>query len=69
MQGVQVQSLVTELRSHIFYGAKKPKPKKEKQYCNKFNKDFLKNNKIKIEIKNAWNTEEKFRSEQIFRFN
>ena len=53
MQGVQVQSLVTELRSHIFYGAKKPKPKKEKQYCNKFNKDFLKNNKIKIEIKNA----------------
>ena len=32
---------------HI-YAAKKPKPKKEKQYCNKFNKDFKKITKSKL---------------------
>ena len=35
MQGVQVQSLVRELRSH-----EKIKHRKQKQYYNKFNKDF-----------------------------
>ena len=35
MQGVQVQSLVRELRSH-----EKIKHIKQKQYYNKFNKDF-----------------------------
>ena len=37
LQGVQVSSLVVELRSHMPC-AKKNKTK-EKQYCNKFNKD------------------------------
>ena len=37
VQGLRVQSLVGELRA---LAAKKPKHK-QKQYCNKFNKDFL----------------------------
>ena len=39
MQEVQVRSLVGELRSHIPCG----KNIKQKQYCNKFNKDLKKN--------------------------
>ena len=38
MQGVQVQSLVGELRSHMPCDQKKKT--KQKQYCNEFNKDF-----------------------------
>ena len=41
MQGVQVQSLVQELRSHKPQGQKKQNLK-QKQYCNKFNKGFKK---------------------------
>ena len=40
MQGVWVQSLVTELRSHMPPGQKPKKHKQQKQYCNKFNKDL-----------------------------
>ena len=40
MQGVQVQSLVRELRSHKPYSQKKKPKHKQKQYYNKFNKDF-----------------------------
>ena len=39
MQKVWVESLVVELRSHMPCG-QKPKHKQQKQYCNKFNKDF-----------------------------
>ena len=39
MQGVWVQSLVGELRSHTPHG-QKTKNIKQKQYCNNFNKDF-----------------------------
>ena len=39
MQGVLVQSLVGEQRSHVPCGQKNPKQKTE-AYCNKFNKDF-----------------------------
>ena len=46
MQGVWVWSLVEELRSHTPQGQKKRKEKnqntKQKQYCNKFNKNFKK---------------------------
>ena len=38
-QGVQVPSLVGELRSHMTWGQKKQNIK-QKQYCNKYNKDF-----------------------------
>ena len=38
-QGVQVQSLVEELRSHMPCGQKNQSIK-QKQYCNKFNKDL-----------------------------
>ena len=38
-QGVWVPSLVGELRSHMPHGQKKQNIK-QKQYCNKFNKDF-----------------------------
>ena len=38
MQGLGVQSLVGELRSHMSCGQKTKQ--KQKQYCNKFNKDF-----------------------------
>ena len=38
MQGVQIQSLVGELRSYMPWGQKTKT--KQKQYCNKFNKDF-----------------------------
>ena len=38
MQGVQILSLVEKLRSHLPY-AQEPK-QKQKQYCNKFNKNF-----------------------------
>ena len=37
-QGVQVRSLVREQRSHMLHGP--PKYIEQKQYCNKFNKDF-----------------------------
>ena len=39
-QGVQVWSLVGELRTHMPWN-QKTKHKQQKQYCNKFNKDFL----------------------------
>ena len=42
MQGVRVQSLVGELRSHRPRGQKNQNIKKQKQYCDKFNKDFKK---------------------------
>ena len=38
MQGMRVQSLFGELRSHMPCGQKNIK---QKQYCNKSNKDFL----------------------------
>ena len=41
MQGVQVQSLIGELRSHMPCGQKNQNIK-QKQYCNKFNKDLKK---------------------------
>ena len=44
MQGVQVQSLVGELGSHMPCGQKNKKMK-QKQYCNKLNKDFIKKKK------------------------
>ena len=40
-QRVQIQSLVRELKSHMPHGQKTPNIK-QKQYCNKFNEDFLK---------------------------
>ena len=42
MQGVRVLSLFGELQSHMLCGQKKKKTQniKQKQYCNKFNKDF-----------------------------
>ena len=40
VQGVWVRSLVRELRSHTAQGQKNPKHKQQKQYYNKFNKDF-----------------------------
>ena len=39
MQGVGVRSLVGELRSHMPQGPENQSIK-QKQYCNKFNKDF-----------------------------
>ena len=39
MQGVQVQSLLGKLRSHLACGQKKQSIK-QKQYCNKLNEDF-----------------------------
>ena len=39
MQGVQVPFLAGELRSHMPHGQKNQNTK-QKQYCNKFNKDF-----------------------------
>ena len=39
MQGVQVWSLVRELRSHM-PRSQKTENIKQKQYCNKFNKEF-----------------------------
>ena len=39
MQGMWIQSLVGKLRSHMPIG-KTPAYKQQKQYCNKFNKDF-----------------------------
>ena len=39
VQGAQVPSLVRELRSHTPQG-QNTKNIKQKQYCNKFNKDF-----------------------------
>ena len=43
------QSLVRELRSHMPQGQKEKKPKnlKQKQYCNKFNKDFKNGPRLK----------------------
>ena len=46
MEGVWVQSLVGELRSHMPGGKKQQNktkektPIKQKEYCNKFNKDL-----------------------------
>ena len=45
MHGMQVKPLVGELRSQMPWGKKKKKKKrdiKQKQYCNKFTKDFKK---------------------------
>ena len=53
MQGVQVQSLVGELRPHMPWGPK-PKNVKQKQYCDKFNEDF-KNGPHKKIFKNPQN--------------
>ena len=41
MQGRQVRSLVRELRSHMAHGQENQNIK-QKQYCNKFNKDLKK---------------------------
>ena len=41
IQGVQVQTLARELRSHIPQG-QRVKNIKQKLYCNKFNKDLKK---------------------------
>ena len=46
MQGVQILSLVEELRSHLPH-AQEPK-QKQKQYCNKFNKNFKNGPRQKI---------------------
>ena len=56
VQGVWVRSLVGELRSHIAH-SQKTKNIKQKQYCNKFNKDLnngphQKKKKKSIEAKN-----------------
>ena len=41
MQGLQVQSLVRELKSHTPHGQKNQNiKKKQKQYCNKLKKDL-----------------------------
>ena len=40
--GEWVQSLLWELRSYMPQVAEKPKHKKQRQYCNKLNKDFKK---------------------------
>ena len=50
MQGVQVWSLVGELRSHISRG-QKSQNKKQKQYCNKFNKHYKNGSHRKKQIK------------------
>ena len=43
MQGVWVGSLIRELRSHLPCGQKKKTQNiKERQYCDKFNKDLKK---------------------------
>ena len=39
MQGLQIQSLIGEPRSHMPQG-QQTEHKQQKQYCNKFNKDF-----------------------------
>ena len=43
MQGVQFQSLVMELRSHMAHAAKTPKHKQQKKYCKNSIKDLKKN--------------------------
>ena len=56
MQGVQVLSLVRDLRSHMI-GSPKNQNVKQKQYCNKFNKDFKNcphQKKKKILKKHKW---------------
>ena len=53
--GVWVQSLIGELRSHMSWGQKKKKQQKQKQYCNKFIKDFKNGPHQKIFIK-SWVT-------------
>ena len=40
MQGLRVRSLVGELGSHMPRGQKTKQNIEEKQYCNRFNKDF-----------------------------
>ena len=40
MQGMRVRSLVGELGSHVPWGQKNQNIKKQKQCCNKLNKDF-----------------------------
>ena len=51
--GVQVQSLVMELRSHMPQGQKTKQNKKQKQHCNKFNKYFLNGPHQKNLLKNG----------------
>ena len=50
MQWVQFPSLVGEQRSHLPLGQKKQNIKNQKQYCNKFNKDFKKWSTLKKKV-------------------
>ena len=53
MQGLRVWSLVGDLKSHVPHGQKKQNIR-QKQYCNKFNKDFQKK---KVHIKKKKNNQ------------
>ena len=67
MQGVQVQTLVRKLRSHMSHGQKKKKKTqniKQKQYCNKFNKDLEK--KKKEIMSDLWTISDESKPENIF---
>ena len=65
MQGVQVQSLVTELRSQVTCSQKNQNIK-QKQHCDKFSRDFLKKwPTLKKKKKKTLKTEEKISN--IFR--
>ena len=59
MQGVWVRSLVRELRSHMPHGKKQNT--KQKQYCNKFNKDFK---KVRIKKKTNKKTNDVWRDKR-----
>ena len=54
MLSVQVQSLASELRSHMPQGQKNQKHIKQKQYRNKFNKHFKKSPNKRILKKKKW---------------
>ena len=60
MQGVQLRSLVGELRFHMPHG-QKTQNIKQKQYCNKFNKDFKngpqQKKSLKKKKKNIWHAD------------
>ena len=59
IQRVQIRSLVRELTSHMPFGQKKKKKNwniKQKQYCNKFNKDFENDPHQKKDLKKGGNT-------------
>ena len=59
-QGVWVRSLVKELRSHRHCG-QKTKTVKQKQYCNKFNKDLNNGPDEKISLLRKRETERRKR--------